>query len=135
MDSLVLHIDTTASLRFKGGVLAEAKPIPSSVGVVAGAFRLVNAKQIDRAAPVGALTQISSQLTGLRSVGNMISVDLASENTGGRGILLVGSYGTSGSATRGDGNDRDEGDRGDGEESGEGGKHFISFGDVETLYS
>lgn len=123
---LVLHVDTAAVVRLDGGRLAKGKVVPGIVGDIVGTTGLVDLEEVDAAATVGNLDTDVVAAHAARPVGNSVGVDLATQDTDGRGVLLVGSDadGTRSTALELSRSSGDDGSRSS-EESGDKAEHFV----------
>jgi hypothetical protein len=88
---LVVHVDSATLMRLDGGRLAKGEVVPGIVGDVVGTAGLVDPEEVDAAAAVGDLNADVVAADAARPVGNAVGVDLATQDTDGRGVLLVGS--------------------------------------------
>lgn len=102
IDEFVVHGDATAGVRLVLGRLAKGEVVPGVVRDVVGTTRLVNLQEVDAAALVRDLDANVIAVDTHGPVGNTVGVDLASDNTDGGRVLLVGSDAST-LATLGDG--------------------------------
>jgi hypothetical protein len=126
IDELIVHGHAAAALGVRGGRLAGDEVVPGVVGDVMGTARSVNLQEVDAAAGVSDLDTDFVAVNGARPVGNAVGVDLASEDTHGGRVLLMGSDADTLASTASNllkRAGRDGGGRGN-EESSNGGKHF-----------
>lgn len=91
-NKLVLHVDAAARSGAFLGTHAEAKVVPGIVGDVVGAAGRVNLQEMDAAAAVADSDADVVAVNSAGPVGNSVGVDVATENTNGRGVLLMRSH-------------------------------------------
>lgn len=111
-DCLIFHGDAASHLRAVRGRLAKGKVVPGIVRDVVGTTRLVNLEEVEAAALIRHLDADVVAGDCFGPVGNTVGVDLASNHTDGRRVLIMGGDADP-LATLGDDTSRDGGSRGD----------------------